>query len=126
MNIRPTAAELDAITVASLALAYGTRDTEQPCLKCGATVPATSQPGFGYETEDDQARPLCETCLALANPADHNALHVLRVIAEAAGRAPNTETAADFLWTLSQGVELLTEDLEERAAVARDASAADR
>ena len=96
-----------------LVLAYGPRDTDQPCLTCTTIVPANPRPDFGYESEAT-AQPVCPTCLRRLNPADDNALAVLRVIAEATAAA-NRETAAGFLWTISQGVELLTEELEDAA-----------
>ena len=95
-----------------IVLAYGPRDTEQPCHTCGATIPANPRPDFGYETEDDE-QPLCDTCLRRLDPPGHSALQVLRVIAEAAGNAPNPAAADTFLYAISQGVELLTEDLED-------------
>lgn len=95
-----------------LVLAYGPRDTDQPCHSCTTTIPANPRPDFGYETEDD-AQPLCDACLRRLDPPGHSALQILRVIAEAAGNAPDPAAAAFFLRSISQGVELLTEDLED-------------
>lgn len=95
-----------------LVLAYGPRDTDQPCHTCNTTIPANPRPDFGYEAEHDE-QPLCDPCLRRLDPPGHSALQVLRVIAEAARNAPNPDDAAFFLWSISQGVELLIEDLED-------------
>lgn len=95
-----------------LVLAYGPRDTDQPCRSCATTIPANPRPDFGYETEDD-AQPLCDTCLRRLDPPGHSALQVLRVIAEAARNAPNPDDADFFLWSISQGIGLLTEEIED-------------
>lgn len=96
-----------------IVLAYGPRDTEQPCHTCGAALPANPRADFGYETEDDTAQPVCDSCLRRLDPPGHSALAVLRVIAEAAGNAPNPAAADTFLYAIGQGVELLAEDLAD-------------
>ena len=105
-----------APTATALVLAYGLRDAEQACRTCGVTIPADPRPDFGYETEDDQAQPVCDDCLRRLDPAGHSALAVLRVIAEAAGNAPDPDTASAFLWTITAGIDLLDDTETERSA----------
>ena len=103
-------------TAVDLVLAYGPRDKDQPCRTCGTTIPADPRPDFGYETEDDQAQPVCDTCLRRLDPAGHSAVSVLRVIAEAADNAADPDTASAFLWTITAGIDLLNDAEPETRA----------
>lgn len=95
---------------AALCLAYGPRPAAHACYiaDCRNTVPATPHDDFGYETEDGEY-PICPQCVARLRPADASALDVLRVIAEAftRGGGNDSDAAKDFLWTLTEGIELL-------------------
>lgn len=103
-----TPAEGDELT-----LIYEPRTERRRCRTCQARIPTTTVPDFLFEDNHDNA--LCDACIKHLAPADHSAIEVLRVIRDATHRAPDDDTAADFLWLLSQGIELLQEDLEERA-----------
>lgn len=96
--------------ITALCLAYGRRLDAQTCYitNCGNTVRANPNDDFGYETEDGE-HPICPPCVARLRPADASALDVLRVIAEAFTRGGGNDSAAakDFLWTISEGIELL-------------------
>jgi len=97
-------------TTEALVLVYGPRDTAQTChiTGCGNTLPADPRDDFGFETEDSE-RPICDQCLKTTMRPEHDALAVLRIIAEAftAGGGHNGDAAQAFLWTISEGIALL-------------------